>query len=157
MLWKNSTFQGVPKTDRFTITEKWKTLATPYPKPTAETFFFLLELSNVWTQILAPLRLFFYPHKLSFSLPTKRRYDKVPSHSACPCFRLHKGRMQERSCCKNNCASTNSQLLSKETQHTNLRFVYFCGVRIISHFHQHYPNTLINEVKADELWLVVLW
>lgn len=59
MLWKNSAFQGMPKPDRFTVAEKWKNLTTPYPKPTAEAFFFVLELSNTRTQILAPLRLLF--------------------------------------------------------------------------------------------------
>lgn len=85
-----------------------KNLTISYPKPMAETFFFVLELSNTGTQILAPLRLFFYPRKLLFILPTNWRYDKVPSHSTCPGFRLHKGKMQKRSCCKNNYTLTDS-------------------------------------------------
>lgn len=98
------------------------------PKPTAETFFFVLKLSNPRTQILDQLGLFFYPHKLPFSFPTNWHYNKVPPHSTCPCFRLHRERVQKESCGKNNCAPTGSQFLSKEIQHTNLGFAYFCGV-----------------------------
>lgn len=33
----------------------------------------------------------------------------------------------------------------------------FAGWRIIYHFRQRYPNTFINKVQTDELWLVILW
>lgn len=53
---------------------------------------------------------------------------QMSPHSTCPCFRLHRERVQNEGCCKNNCKPTASQLLSKEIQHTNLDFAYFCGV-----------------------------
>lgn len=95
------------------------------PKPTAEIFFFVLKLSNSWTQIWTSWDYSFI--HTSFHSVFLQLWQMSP-HSTCPCFRLHRERVQKESCCKNNCKPTASQLLSKEIQHTNLGFAYFCGV-----------------------------